>query len=137
MERENTKGPDEDKMKSNAKDKLTSGKTKERPISQSKLAEVCPWDADSSQEIVSMEKQKSPNVASAKSKKAEVCPWDCEDAATSKEVNRSTSSSTGKQKSLNSKGRVTSGVKMTDVCPWDFDDQGSTKKAWHFTWVNH
>ncbi len=138
MERENTKGPDEDKMKSNAQDKLTSRKTKERPISQSKLAEVCPWDADSSsQEIVSMEKQKSPHVVSAKIKKAEVCPWDFEDVATSKEVNRSTSSSTGKQKSSNSKGRATSGVKMTDVCPWDFDDQGSTKKAWHFTWVNH
>uniref|UniRef100_A0A673L2B2 Probable G-protein coupled receptor 158 n=1 Tax=Sinocyclocheilus rhinocerous TaxID=307959 RepID=A0A673L2B2_9TELE len=129
MERENAKGPDEDKMKSNAKDKLTSGKTKDRPISQPKLAEVYPWDADSSQEIVSMEKQKSPNVALAKIKQAEVCPWDFEDAATSKEVNRSTSSSTGKQKSSNSKGRVTSGVKTSDVCPWDFDDQGSTKKA--------
>ncbi|XP_016111729.1 probable G-protein coupled receptor 158 isoform X2 [Sinocyclocheilus grahami] len=129
MERENTKGPDDDKMKSNAKDKLTSGKTKERPVSQSKLAEVCPWDVDSSQEIVLMEKQKSPNVALAKSKEAEVCPWDFEDAATSKEVNQSTSSSTGKQKSSNSKGRVTSGVKMSDVCPWDVGDQGSTKKA--------
>uniref|UniRef100_A0A9J7XQA5 G protein-coupled receptor 158 n=1 Tax=Cyprinus carpio carpio TaxID=630221 RepID=A0A9J7XQA5_CYPCA len=129
MERENAKGPGEDKMKSNAKDKLTSGKTKERPISQPKLAEVCPWDADSSQEIVSKEKQKSPHLALGKSKQAEVCPWDFEDAATSKEVNRSTSPSTGKQKSLNSKGRVTSGVKMSDVCPWDFDDQGSTKKA--------
>ncbi|RXN06363.1 putative G-protein coupled receptor 158 isoform X2 [Labeo rohita] len=129
MERENAKGPDDDKMKSNAKDKLASGKTKERPVSQSKLAEVCPWDLDSSQEIVSMEKRQSPNVALAKSKKTEVCPWDFEDAATSKEVNRSTSSTTGKQKSSNSKGRVTSGVKMADVCPWDFDDQGSTKKA--------
>ncbi|KAL1248944.1 hypothetical protein QQF64_022262, partial [Cirrhinus molitorella] len=129
MERENAKGPDDDKMKSNAKDKLTSGKTKERPVSQSQLAEVCPWDVDSSQEIVSMEKQKSPNVALVKSKKAEVCPWDFEDAATSKEVNQSSSSSTGKQKSSNSKGRVTSGIKLADVCPWDFDDQGSTKKA--------
>uniref|UniRef100_A0A672NFR5 G protein-coupled receptor 158 n=1 Tax=Sinocyclocheilus grahami TaxID=75366 RepID=A0A672NFR5_SINGR len=129
MERENAKGPDEDKIKSNAKDKLTSGKTKDSPISQPKLAEVCPWDADSSHEIVSMEKQKSPNVALAKIKQAEVCPWDFEDAATSKEVNQSTSSPTGKQKSSNSKGRVTSGVKTSDVCPWDFDDQGSTKKA--------
>ncbi|XP_051737338.1 probable G-protein coupled receptor 158 isoform X3 [Ctenopharyngodon idella] len=129
MERENTKGPDDDKMKTNTKDMFTSGKTKERPVSQSKLAEVCPWDVESSQEIVSMEKQKSPNVALAKNKQADVCPWDFEDAATSKEVNRSTSASTGKQKSSNSKGRVTSGVKMSDVCPWDFDDQASTKKA--------
>uniref|UniRef100_A0A8C1K619 G protein-coupled receptor 158a n=1 Tax=Cyprinus carpio TaxID=7962 RepID=A0A8C1K619_CYPCA len=129
MERENTKGPDDDKIQSNKKDKLTSGKTKERPAIQSKLAEVCPWDVDSSQEIVLMEKQKSPNVALPKSKQAEVCPWDFEDAATSKEVNRSISSSTGKQKSSNSKGRVTSDVKMSDVCPWDFDDQGTTKKA--------
>ncbi|XP_067233546.1 metabotropic glycine receptor isoform X2 [Chanodichthys erythropterus] len=129
LERENTKGPDDDKMKTNTKDKFTSGKTKERPVSQSKLAEVCPWDVESSQEIVSTEKQKSPNVALAKGKQADVCPWDFEDAATSKDVNKSTSSSTGKQKSSNSKGRVTSGVKMSDVCPWDFDDQASTKKA--------
>ncbi|XP_067290887.1 metabotropic glycine receptor isoform X2 [Pseudorasbora parva] len=129
MERENTKDPDDDKKKSNTKDKFTSGKTKERPVSQSKMAEVCPWDAESSQEIVSIEKQKSPNVALAKGKQADVCPWDFEDAATSKEVHRSTSSSTGKGKSSNSKGRVTSGVKMADVCPWDFDDQAATKKA--------
>lgn len=129
MERESTKGPDDGKMKSNSKDKFTSGKTKERPVSQSKLAEVCPWDVESSQEIVSVEKQKSPNVALAKSKQADVCPWDFEDSAASKDVNRSTSSSTGKQKSSNAKGRVTSGVKTADVCPWDFDDQASTKKA--------
>ncbi|XP_056105821.1 probable G-protein coupled receptor 158 isoform X1 [Rhinichthys klamathensis goyatoka] len=128
-ERENTKDPDDDKKKSNTKDRFTSGKTKERPVSQSTLGEVCPWDVESSQEIVSMEKQKSPNVALAKGKQADVCPWDFEDAATSKEVNRSTSSSTSKQISSNSKGRVTSGVKMADVCPWEFDDQASTKKA--------
>ncbi|XP_026093332.1 probable G-protein coupled receptor 158 isoform X2 [Carassius auratus] len=127
MERDNAKGPDYDKFKSNAKDKLTSGKTKEIPAIQSKLAEICPWDVDSSQEIVLIEKQKSPNVALAKRKQAEACP--CDFDATSKEVNWSTSSSTGKQKSLNSKGRVTSGVKMSDVCPWDFDEQESTKKA--------
>ncbi|XP_005162592.1 metabotropic glycine receptor isoform X2 [Danio rerio] len=120
LERGNTKGPDEDKMKSNTK--FSSGKTKERPVSQSKImAEVCPWDVDSSQGNVSMEKQKSPNVALAKSKQADVCPWDFEEAATSKEANRGTG---GKQKSSNS-----SGVKTADVCPWDFDDQASTKKA--------
>lgn len=129
MEREKTKDPDDDKKKSNTKDRFTSGKAKERPVSQSALAEVCPWDVESSQEIASMEKQKIPNVALAKGKQADVCPWDFEDAATSKEVNRSNSPSTSKQISSNSKGRVTSGVKMADVCPWEFDDQASTKKA--------
>ncbi|XP_051542772.1 probable G-protein coupled receptor 158 isoform X2 [Myxocyprinus asiaticus] len=128
-EKENTKSADDEKVKSKAKDKVTTSKTKERPVSQSKSAEVCPWDVDSSQEIVSMDKHKSPNVAIAKSKQADVSPWDFEDAATSKEANRSTSSSAGKQKSHNSKGRVTSDVKMSDVCPWDFDGQTSTKKA--------
>lgn len=126
---EKAKGADDETGKSQAKENLTSGKTKERPTSQIKLAEVCPWDVDSSQETVSKDKQKSPNVAIAKSKQADVCPWDFEDAATSKEAKRGTTSSTGKQKSPNSKGRVTSGVKMSDVCPWDFDDQTSTKKA--------
>ncbi|XP_051969399.1 probable G-protein coupled receptor 158 [Xyrauchen texanus] len=126
---EKEKDADDENVKSKAKDKVTSSKTEERPVSQSKLAEVCPWDVDSSQEIVSMDKQKSPNVAIAKSKQADVCPWDFEEAATSKEANTSTSSSAGKQKSPISKSRVTSSVKISDVCPWDFDDQTSTKKA--------
>nr|XP_055037880.1 probable G-protein coupled receptor 158 isoform X1 [Misgurnus anguillicaudatus] len=128
-DKEKTKGADDKTGKPQVKENLTSGKTKDRPASQLKLAEVCPWDVDSSQETVSKEKQKSPNVAIAKSKQADVCPWDYEDAATSKEAKRSTSSSSGKQKSPNSKGRVTSGINMSDVCPWDFDDQTSTKKA--------
>ncbi|XP_051970433.1 probable G-protein coupled receptor 158 [Xyrauchen texanus] len=126
---DNAKSADDEKVKSKAKDKVTTSKTKERPVSQSKSAEVCPWDVESSQEIVSMDKHKSQNVAIAKSKQADVSPWDFEDAATSKEAHRSTSSSAGKQKSPNSKSRVTSSVKMSDVCPWDFDDQTSTKKA--------
>lgn len=126
---EKAKGADDETGKSQAKEHLASGKTKERPTSQIKLADVCPWDVDSSQETVSKDKQRSPNVAVAKSKQADVCPWDFEDAATSKEAKRSTTSSAGKQKSPNSKGRVTSGAKMADVCPWDFDDQTSTKKA--------
>ncbi|XP_056595019.1 probable G-protein coupled receptor 158 isoform X2 [Triplophysa dalaica] len=127
---EKAQGAVDETGKSQAKENLTSGKTKERPTSQIKLAEVCPWDADSSQETVSEDKQKkSPNVAIAKGKQADVCPWDFDDAATSKEAKISTASSAGKQKSPNSKGRVTSGVKMSDVCPWDFDDQTSTKKV--------
>ncbi|XP_036433974.1 probable G-protein coupled receptor 158 [Colossoma macropomum] len=125
-EKEKTKGTDDEKAKTKSKDKPTSGKTTERPLSQAKLAEVCPWDVDSSQEAGAVEKQKSPI---GKSKQADVCPWDFEDAAPTKEVNRSTGSSIAKQKSVNSKGGVAGGAKMADVCPWDFDDQTSTKKA--------
>lgn len=123
---EKTKATEDEKAKTKSKDKSASGKM-ERPLSQAKLAEVCPWDVGSSQEA--MEKQRSPNTAVGKSKQADVCPWDFEDAALPKEVNRSTGSSIARQKGVNSKGGVTGGAKMADVCPWDFDDQTSAKKA--------
>ncbi|KAI4903059.1 hypothetical protein NFI96_023042 [Prochilodus magdalenae] len=127
-EKEKTKATEDDKAKTKSKDKATSGKTSERPLSQAKLAEVCPWDVDSRQEAGAAQKQKSPV---GQSKQADVCPWDFEDAAPTTEVNRSTGSSIARQKGLNSKGAVAGGggAKMADVCPWDFEDQTSTKKA--------
>ncbi|XP_072535395.1 metabotropic glycine receptor isoform X2 [Salminus brasiliensis] len=129
-EKEKPAGTDEEKSKAKSKDKPASGKTTERPLSQAKLVEVCPWDVDSGQAAAAVEKQRSPNAAVGKSKQADVCPWDFEDAAPTKEANRSTGSSIAKQKSVNSKGGVGGAAKTADVCPWDFDDQtSSTKKA--------
>ncbi|XP_026800686.3 probable G-protein coupled receptor 158 isoform X2 [Pangasianodon hypophthalmus] len=127
-EKEKTKGTEDEKVKTKSRDKSSSGKPTERPLSQAKLAEICPWDEDSSHDMGAMEKQKSPNTAIGKTKQAAICPWDFEDPATTKEVTRNTGSSIAKQRSPNSKG-VPSGAKMADVCPWDFDDQTSTKKA--------
>lgn len=127
-EKEKTKSTEDEKAKTKSKDKAPSGKTTERPHSQARQAEICPWDVDSSHDTGAMEKQISPNMAAGKSKQASVSPWDFEDPATTKEVTRNTGSSIAKQKSPNSKG-VPGGAKMADVCPWDFDDQTSTKKA--------
>lgn len=127
-EKEKTKGTEDEKAKTKSKDKAPSGKPTERPHSQAKLAEICPWNVDSSHDMGAMEKQKSPNTAVGKTKQASVCPWDFEDPETAKEVTRNTGSSIAKQKSPNSKG-APGGAKMADVCPWDFDDQTSTKKA--------
>ncbi|KAG9276773.1 putative G-protein coupled receptor 158 [Astyanax mexicanus] len=129
-EMEKPASADDDKSKAKSRDKPVSGKTTERPLSQAKLAEVCPWDVDSGQSASAVEKQRSPSAAVGKSKQADVCPWDFEEAAPTKEVSKSTGSSNAKQKSANSKGGVGGGVKTADVCPWDFDDQTpSTKKA--------
>ncbi|KAK1794970.1 hypothetical protein P4O66_009909 [Electrophorus voltai] len=127
----------DEKAKAKSKEKPGTGKPKERPLSQAKMAEVCPWDVDSSQELGAVEKQKSPNAAVAKIEQADECPWDFEDSATTEEVNRSPSSSTVEQKSPNSKQGIPGGAKMTDVCPWDFDDQTLTKKASHLTYSDH
>ncbi|KAM9488570.1 G protein-coupled receptor 158a [Clarias gariepinus] len=127
-EKEKIMGTEDEKAKTKTKDKPPSGKPTERPLSQAKLAEICPWDVGSSQEAGATEKQKSPSTAIGKTKQAAICPWDFEDPATTKEVTRNTGSSIGKQKSPNSKGGACSG-KKAEVCPWDFDDQSSTKKA--------
>lgn len=127
-EKEKMKGTEDEKAKTKSKDKAPSVKAAERPHSQARLAEICPWDVDSSHDTGVMEKPKSPNTAAGKSKQAVISPWDFEDPATTKEVTRNTGSSIAKQKSPNSKG-VPTGAKTADVCPWDFDDQTSTKKA--------
>lgn len=127
-EKEKIRGTEDEKAKTRSKDKSPSGKPTERPLSQIKLAEICPWDVDSSHDMGAMEKQKSPNAAVGKTKQAALSPWDFEDPATTKEVTRHTGSSIEKQKSPNSKG-VSGGAKMAEVCPWDFDDQTTTKKA--------
>lgn len=115
-EKEKTKGTEDERAKTKSKDKSPSGKPTERPLSQAKLAEICPRDVDSTSTTI------------GKTKQGDVCPWDFEDPATSKEVTRNTGASVAKQKSPNSKGAPGSD-KMAEVCPWDFDDQTSTKKA--------
>ncbi|KAG7336398.1 hypothetical protein KOW79_001091 [Hemibagrus wyckioides] len=127
-EKEKTKGTDDEKARTKSKDKPPSGKLTERPLSQAKLSEICPWDVDSGHDTGDVEKQKSPNTAIGKTMQAAIRPWDFEDPATTKDVTRNTDSSIAKQKSPNSKG-VPGGGKMAEVCPWDFDDQTSTKKA--------
>ncbi|KAK2854486.1 hypothetical protein Q7C36_006355 [Tachysurus vachellii] len=127
-EKEKMKVLDDEKARTMSKDKPPSANPTERPLSQAKLSEICPWDVDSSHNMGDMEKQKSPNTAIGNTKQAAISPWDFEDPTTTKEVKRNTDSSIAKQKSPNSKGDP-GGAKMAEVCPWDFDDQTSTKKA--------
>ncbi|XP_030624228.1 G protein-coupled receptor 158a [Chanos chanos] len=127
--KEKVNDTDEEKGKTKAKDKLLQGKPTEKPVSQTKLAEVCPWDVDSSQEMVKVENQRGANLVTAKSKQADVCPWDFEDSGSCKEMDRSKGSSTSKQRSPVSKVGASGNIKMADVCPWDFEDQTSGKKA--------
>ncbi|KAG5268694.1 hypothetical protein AALO_G00215360 [Alosa alosa] len=122
-EREKAKETDDDKSKMKAKDKLPSGKPTEKQAGQTKMAEVCPWDVESSEDVV-MEKWRSANAGSAK-KQADVCPWDFQEPSDSRGSNKSPVPSVTKQKSLSPRGDV----KRADVCPWDFEDPTSGKKA--------
>ncbi|XP_061821128.1 metabotropic glycine receptor isoform X2 [Nerophis lumbriciformis] len=107
---------EKDMSKDNKDEKSrTKAKDKSKPSeSQQRLAEVCPWDMDSHQEVAAVEKRKSANVGAVKAKKAEVCPWDFEDTSDKKDK-----SSTGRRSALNA-GPV---PKTADVCPWDFEDK--------------
>lgn len=123
VEREKTKDTDDDKSRTKAKDK---SKSSEKHVSQEKMAEVCPWDAESHQEVPMVEKRKSANVGAAKAKVADVCPWDFEDTS---DKGTDKSASVVKQSNQNPKGSAPSAAKKADVCPWDFDDGTSSKKA--------
>lgn len=93
------------------------GRTKEK-IKEQRLAEVCPWDVDSSQETLAVEKRRSATVGAAKAKPAEVCPWDFQD--TSEKRDRAAKASNPVPVGAANKA---------DVCPWDFEDSTSSKKA--------
>lgn len=99
-EKEKTQEDDEEKNRTKVKDKSKSSKKK--------VEEVCPWDAESCQEVPLVEKRNSANVGAAKAKPADVCPWDFEDTD-----------------KTSSDRRVKGGgtANKADVCPWDFDDK--------------
>ncbi|XP_077364715.1 metabotropic glycine receptor-like isoform X2 [Festucalex cinctus] len=73
VEKDQSKDGNDTRSQTKAKDKSQSCDK------QQKLAEVCPWDVDSRQEVHVVEKRKSANVGAAKVKKADVCPWDFDD----------------------------------------------------------
>uniref|UniRef100_A0A672GN33 G protein-coupled receptor 158a n=1 Tax=Salarias fasciatus TaxID=181472 RepID=A0A672GN33_SALFA len=124
LEKEKTKDADDEKSRAKAKDK---SKSSEKHVSQQKMAEVCPWDVESHQEVPLVEKRRSANVGAAKVKQAEVCPWDFEDTSDKRGTDKS--SLAAKQSSPSSRGGATSAAKKADVCPWDFEDSTSSKKA--------
>lgn len=114
VEKEKSKEVEEEKSRTKAKDK---SKPKEK--CQQKLAEVCPWDVDSNQEMLVVEKRRSANVGAAKAKPVDVCPWDFQDAPEKKDK-------VLKQSNPNPASGVPSAA---DICPWDFEDSTSSKKA--------
>ncbi|XP_018556342.1 probable G-protein coupled receptor 158 [Lates calcarifer] len=124
LEKEKSKDADDEKSRTKAKDK---SKSSEKHVSQQKMAEVCPWDVESQQEVPLVEKRKSANVGAAKAKQAEVCPWEFEDTSDKKATDKS--APVVKQSNPNTKGGAVSAPKKADVCPWDFEDSTSSKKA--------
>ncbi|XP_054622050.1 probable G-protein coupled receptor 158 isoform X2 [Dunckerocampus dactyliophorus] len=107
-EKETSKDREDEKSRTKTKDKSKPSD------SQQRLAEVCPWDVDSHQEVAAVEKRKSANVGAAKAKQAEVCPWDFEDTSDKKDK-----SSVGRRSTPSPGGAP----KKADVCPWDFEDK--------------
>lgn len=122
LEKEKTKDTDDEKSRTKAKDK---SKSSEKHLSQQKMAEVCPWEVESHQEELVVEKRKSANVGAAKAKPADVCPWDFEDTSEKKDKG----ASVVKPSSPNPKSGAVSAAKKADICPWDFEDSSSSKKA--------
>lgn len=123
VEKEKSKDTDDEKSRIKAKD---MSKSSDKYMSQPKMAEVCPWDVESHQEVPLVEKRRSANVGAAKAK-PEVCPWDFEDTSEKKGADKS--ASVVKQSNLNPKGEAVSAARKADVCPWDFEDSTSSKKA--------
>uniref|UniRef100_A0A3B5M9M5 G-protein coupled receptors family 3 profile domain-containing protein n=1 Tax=Xiphophorus couchianus TaxID=32473 RepID=A0A3B5M9M5_9TELE len=108
-------------------DEKSLTKSSDKRLSQQKLSEVCPWDVESPQEGLQVEKRKSANVGATKPKPAEVCPWDFEDVSSKKGSDKN--APVEKQSNPNSKAAAASSAPKAEVCPWDFDESKSSKKA--------
>lgn len=117
VEKEKSKEAEEEKSSKKAKDKIRPSEKH-----QQKLAEVCPWDVESNQETLVVEKRRSANVGAAKAKPVDVCPWDFQDMPEKKDKAL-------KQSNPNPASGVPSAAKKADICPWDFEDSASGKKA--------
>lgn len=115
VEKEKSKDTDDEKSRTKVKDKSRSSEK------HTSMAEVCPWDVESRQELPLVEKSKSANVRGAKVKQAEVCPWDFEDMLDKKGTDKGAL----KQSNPDPKGAT----KTADVCPWDFEESTASKKA--------
>ncbi|XP_054479263.1 probable G-protein coupled receptor 158 [Anoplopoma fimbria] len=122
VEKEKSKDADDEKSRTKAKDK---SKSAEKNVSQQKMAEVCPWDVESQQEVPLVEKRKSANVGAAKAKPTDVCPWDFDDMSDKKGTDKSASAVSNP----NPIGGAAGAGQKADVCPWDFEDSTSSKKA--------
>lgn len=116
-EREKAKEAEEERSRTKAKEKSKPSEKR-----QQKLAEVCPWDVDSGQETLAVEKRRSANLGATKAKPADVCPWDFQDAPEKTDK-------AAKPSNPSPVGGVPSAAKKADICPWDFEDSSSSKKA--------
>lgn len=121
FEKEQLKDTNDEKNRTKAKDK---NKSSEKHMSQQQMADVCPWDVESHQEVPLVEKRRSANVGAAKAKPPEVCPWEFEDTSEKKGTDKGLL----KQSNPNPKGGVLSTTKTADVCPWDFEDSTSPRR---------
>lgn len=119
-EQEKTKDTSDKKSQVQANDKNKSTE-KHESASPSKMAEVCPWEVESSQEAQTVEKRKSANDGAAKGKPAEVCPWDYEEVSDKKGAEKSSSASKQPSPDPNPK-QVVNSAKRAEVCPWDVDE---------------
>ncbi|KAM4718377.1 LOW QUALITY PROTEIN: G protein-coupled receptor 158a [Anableps anableps] len=124
VEKEKSKDTEDEQSLTKVQDK---NKSSDKRLSQQKFSEACPWDVESPQEGLQVEKRKSANVGAAKPKQAEVCPWDFEDM--SSKTGSDKSAPVEKQSNPNSKGAAAGSAKKAEVCPWDFDESKSSKKA--------
>ncbi|KAK0153556.1 putative G-protein coupled receptor 158 [Merluccius polli] len=113
--REKSKCTDDERIRTKAKDKSKS--SLEKQVSQQKMAEVCPWEAEG-QESQAVEKRKK------RQRRRGSVRGDFDDTAGSERLERSF----GEEDQPETQREGLSSPKKADVCPWDFDDSTATGK---------
>ncbi|MGH0169278.1 UNVERIFIED_CONTAM: hypothetical protein FKN15_009411 [Acipenser sinensis] len=126
-DKERGRDRDDETSKAKSREKAAFTKGTQKPVSQSKLAEMCPWETESSLDTSTQERKSTLNeLSAAKSKQADICPWEIEGIPDTKELDRNTCR---EKLNPNSKGGAAGQTKLAEVCPWDFDDQTTGNNA--------
>ncbi|KAK6490281.1 putative G-protein coupled receptor 158 isoform X1 [Huso huso] len=126
-DKERGRDRDDEKGKAKSREKAVFTKGTQKPVSQSKLAEVCPWETESCLDTSTQERKSTLNeLSAAKSKQADICPWEIEGIPDTKELDRNTCR---EKLNPNSKGGAAGQTRLAEVCPWDFDDQTTGNNA--------
>ncbi|MGH0142870.1 UNVERIFIED_CONTAM: hypothetical protein FKN15_026725 [Acipenser sinensis] len=126
-DKERGRDRDDEKGKAKSREKAAFTKGTQKPVSQSKLTEVCPWETESSLDTSTQERKSTLNeLSAAKSKQADICPWEIEGIPDTKELDRNTCR---EKLNPNSKGGAAGQTRLAEVCPWDFDDQTTGNNA--------
>ncbi|RXM29313.1 putative G-protein coupled receptor 158 [Acipenser ruthenus] len=128
-DKERGRDRDDEKGKAKSREKAVFTKGTQKPVGQSKLAEMCPWETESSLDTSTQERKSTLNeLSAAKNKQADICPWEFEGFPDTKELDKNTCR---EKLNPNSKGGAAGQTRLAEPCK----EENQAAEEQHYTSV--